>query len=112
MLRVLWTSPPITSRISPDMGRSSVSASATSVHRPRTSPDERFVSSSIAKVLKCAYVEGIMAKKIKTSRTDVTHAPSPFAAAYAARLAKQVNEELSSFRSASMRKKRVRAARK
>jgi hypothetical protein len=52
-----------------------------------------------------------MAKKIKTSRTDVTHAPSPFAAAYAARLAKQVNEELSSFRSASMRKKRVRTAR-
>jgi hypothetical protein len=40
-----------------------------------------------------------MAKKIKTSRTDVTHAPSPFAAAYATRLAKGVNEELSSFRS-------------
>jgi hypothetical protein len=53
-----------------------------------------------------------MAKKIKTSRTDVTHAPSPFAAAYAARLAKRVNEELSSFRSDSMRKKWVRAARK
>ena len=40
--------------------------------------------------------------------TRLVHSP----AAYAARLAKRVNEELSSFRSESMRKKRVRAARK
>ena len=56
-----------------------------------------------------------MAKKIKKAARNVVtvHEPNPFAGAYAARLERQVAQELTSARQATIqRKKKVRSAAK